>query len=112
MLVGAALLTAVVAFAVNLAGELLIALGMGLANAAVFKMVPRYVPHAVGGASGLVGGLGALGGFVIPPILGLFADALGAQGYAGGFFVYVVLAVAAVLVSTGFVRRRDRDIPA
>ena len=50
---------------------------MGLANAAVFKMVPKYVPHAVGGASGLVGGLGALGGFVIPPVLGLFAGALG-----------------------------------
>jgi NNP family nitrate/nitrite transporter-like MFS transporter len=112
VLAGAALLTAVVVFAINLAGELLIALGMGLANAAVFKMVPKYVPHAVGGASGLVGGLGALGGFVIPPILGLFADALGAQGYAGGFFVYVVLAVAAVLVSTGFVRTRDRNIPA
>ena len=28
---------------------------MGLANAAVFKMVPKYVPHAVGGASGLGG---------------------------------------------------------
>ena len=50
---------------------------MGLGNAAVFKMVPKYVPHAVGGASGLVGGLGALGGFVIPPVLGLFAGALG-----------------------------------
>ena len=49
---------------------MLIGLGMGLANAAVFKMVPKYVPHAVGGASGLVGGLGALGGFVIPPFLG------------------------------------------
>src|SRR5487761_2016840 len=54
VLVGAALLTATIAFPVNLAGELLIGLGMGFANAAVFKMVPRYVPQAVGGASGLV----------------------------------------------------------
>ena len=80
---------------------------MGVANAAVFKMLPKYVPHAVGGASGLVGGLGALGGFVIPPILGLFAGALGAQGYSGGFFVYVVLAVAAIIVSIGFMRTRN-----
>lgn len=112
VLAGAALLTAVTSFPVNLAGELLIGLGMGFANAAVFKMLPKYVPHAVGGASGLVGGLGALGGFVIPPILGLFAGALGAQGYAGGFFVYVVLAVAAIFVSIGFVRTRNNAIAA
>ena len=109
---GAVLLTAITSFGVNLAGEFLIAAGMGLANAAVFKMVPKYVPHAVGGASGLVGGLGALGGFVIPPILGMFADAMGAQGYAGGFFTYVVLGIAASLVSAGFVRGRNRNVPA
>ena len=108
VLIGAAMLTAVIAFNVNLAGELLIGLGMGLANAAVFKMVPKYVPHAVGGASGLVGGLGALGGFVIPPVLGLFAGALGSAGYSGGFFAYVVLAVAAILVSVGFIRTSHR----
>jgi MFS transporter, NNP family, nitrate/nitrite transporter len=107
VLIGAALLSAVASFPINLAGELLIALGMGLANAAVFKMLPKYVPHAVGGASGLVGGLGALGGFIIPPILGLFAGALGAQGYSGGFFVYVVLAVAAIIVSIAFMRSRN-----
>ncbi|MGA3399515.1 MAG: MFS transporter [Acetobacteraceae bacterium] len=110
VLVGAALLTAVIAFPINVAGELLIGLGMGLANAAVFKMVPKYVPHAVGGASGLVGGFGALGGFVIPPTLGLFAGAMGDAGYSGGFFVYVVLAVAAILVSIGFIRTRNRPI--
>jgi MFS transporter, NNP family, nitrate/nitrite transporter len=107
VLIGAALLSGVIEFGVNLAGELLIAVGMGLANAAVFKMLPKYVPHAVGGASGLVGGLGALGGFVIPPILGLFAGALGARGYSGGFFVYVVLAAAAIMVSVGFIRTRN-----
>jgi len=110
VLVGAAALTAMTAFNINLAGELLIGLGMGLANAAVFKMVPKYVPHAVGGASGLVGGLGALGGFVIPPVLGLFAGALGNAGYSGGFFTYVVLAAAAILVSIGFIRTRNRVV--
>ena len=107
VLVGAALLTFVTDFPINVAGELLIGLGMGLGNAAVFKMVPKYVPHAVGGASGLVGGFGALGGFVIPPLLGLFAGALGDAGYSGGFFVYVVLAIAAILVSVGFIRTRN-----
>lgn len=112
VLIGAALLTAVTAFGINVTGELLIGLGMGLANAAVFKMVPKYVPHAVGGASGMVGGFGALGGFVIPPTLGLFAGAMGDAGYSGGFFVYVVLAVAAIMVSIGFIRTRNNVVSA
>lgn len=61
-----------------------------------------------GGASGIVGGLGALGGFVIPPMLGLFAGALGPAGYSGGFFIYVVLAFAAMLVSISFVAASNR----
>lgn len=113
VLVGAALLTAVTQFAVNLLGELVIALGMGIGNAAVFKMVPKYVPEAVGGASGWVGGLGALGGFIIPPILGAFVDVLGPAGYARGFFVYVVLGVAATALAIAFVRaERPRVAPA
>jgi MFS transporter, NNP family, nitrate/nitrite transporter len=103
VLVGALLLALVTQFAVNLLGELVIALGMGIGNAAVFKMVPKYVPDAVGGASGWVGGLGALGGFVIPPILGAFVDALGPVGYARGFFVYAVLGVVASALAIAFV---------
>jgi MFS transporter, NNP family, nitrate/nitrite transporter len=104
VLVGALTLAYVEDFAFALAGELLIALGMGVGNAAVFKMVPKYVPEAVGGAAGLVGGLGALGGFVIPPFLGAVVDAMGTPGYAGGFFAYVVLAAVALAISFYFWR--------
>jgi NNP family nitrate/nitrite transporter-like MFS transporter len=102
VLAGSLILTFIEDFNRDLAGELLIALGMGVGNAAVFKMVPKFVPEAVGGAAGLVGGLGALGGFVIPPFLGAVVDALGKDGYAGGFFAYVVLALMAVGVSIYF----------
>jgi len=102
VLAGALILSFVVDFKLALAGELLIALGMGVANAAVFKMVPKFVPDAVGGAAGIVGGLGALGGFIIPPFLGAVVDALGTQGYAGGFFAYVLLAAMAIGVSAYF----------
>jgi len=108
VLVGALLLTLVTRFGINLLGEVVIALGMGIGNAAVFKMVPKYVPDAVGGASGWVGGLGALGGFVIPPILGLFVDVLGPVGYARGFFVYAVLGAAAMALAIGFIRTEPR----
>lgn len=102
VLIGALILTFAAGFYQALGGELLIAIGMGVGNAAVFKMVPKYVPEAVGGAAGLVGGLGALGGFIIPPFLGAVVDAMGTQGYAGGFFAYVLLAVMAIGVSLYF----------
>ncbi len=84
-------------FGVSVAGELLVALGMGVANAAVFKLVPQYVPDAVGGTAGWVGGLGALGGFVVPPMLGRIAQQMGSVGYARGYVVYVGLALASLL---------------
>jgi NNP family nitrate/nitrite transporter-like MFS transporter len=40
-----------------------------------------------------VGGLGALGGFVIPPMLGFAVNDLGQRGYAIGFIVFVFLAM-------------------
>lgn len=106
VLIGALLLTFVEDFYPDLLGEILMAIGMGIGNAAVFKMVPKFAPKAVGGASGLVGGLGALGGFIIPPFLGATVDALGVRGYAGGFFAYVILAAIALAVSWNF-RRAD-----
>jgi NNP family nitrate/nitrite transporter-like MFS transporter len=114
--VGATLLTFFLQFSVNFIGELLIAIGMGVGNAAVFKMVPKYVPHAVGGASGWVGGLGALGGFVIPPVLGATVDAMGTRGYGGGFFVYMFLAVVSMFIAVAFMRaeagRRSEELEA
>lgn len=79
-----------------LAGTLVVALGMGFANAAVFKLVPKFTPKAVGGAAGIIGGLGAFGGFAIPPLMGLFVARYGDRGYAQGFGVFVGLTVAAV----------------
>jgi NNP family nitrate/nitrite transporter-like MFS transporter len=104
VLAGALLLAVAANFTQALAGELLIAISMGIANAAVFKMVPKYVPNAVGGAAGLVGGLGATGGFILPPALGVVIDSVGSAGYAYGFYAYVVLAIAAIAVAVAFMR--------
>ncbi len=83
-------------FALAFVGQMIMALGMGFANAAVFKLVPRYTPAAVGGASGLVGGLGAFGGFVIPPAMGLFVTISPTAGYSKGFVVFTILTIAAL----------------
>jgi NNP family nitrate/nitrite transporter-like MFS transporter len=85
-------------FATALTGQMILALGMGFANAAVFKLVPKYSPMSVGGAAGIVGGLGAFGGFVIPPLMGVFVKAYGNSGYAWGYMVFVVLSLAALVV--------------
>lgn len=88
-------------------GMLLLALGMGFANAAVFKLVPKYMPAAVGGAAGIVGGLGAFGGFVIPPVMSIFVKYSGPAGYAQGFSVFLALALLAI----GFVVLLNRRTP-
>ena len=41
-------------------------IGMGLGKASVYKYIADYFPNEVGAAGGLVGTLGALGGFFLP----------------------------------------------
>ncbi len=99
-------------FSVALLGTILIALGMGLQNAVVFKLVPHYVPEAVGGAAGWVGGLGAFGGFVIPPIMGALSGlSTGVHEYGAGFWVFAVLAVIDWVV-IGWLKHYDRTMRA
>ncbi len=90
-LAGSALMATSSSFYLSVGGEVLMALGMGISNAAVFKIVPQEIPQAVGGASGWVGGLGAFGGFAIPPVVSLFVKGPGDIGYAQGFIVFVAL---------------------
>lgn len=79
-------------------GTMLVALGFGVANAAQFKLVPIYLPRAVGGAAGWIGGLGGLGGALLPPAMGVFVDWHGDAGYATGFGIFVVLSLASLAV--------------
>jgi NNP family nitrate/nitrite transporter-like MFS transporter len=50
---------------------------MGIGKASVFKYVPDYFPNDVGAAGGVVGALGALGGFILPPAFGWIARSSG-----------------------------------
>lgn len=47
---------------------------MGVGKAAVYKYIPEYFPHDVGAVGGLVGMLGALGGFFLPPMFAWFYE--------------------------------------
>ena len=56
---------------------LLVGVCMGVGKASVYKYVPEYYPRDVGLVGGLVGTIGALGGFVLPLTFGLFENMSG-----------------------------------
>jgi NNP family nitrate/nitrite transporter-like MFS transporter len=99
MLLGSVVMTSANSFSIALVGEILMALGMGIGNAGVFKLVPKYLPGAVGGGAGWVGGLGAFGGFAIPPLMGLFVRVQGDAGYASGFSIFIGLSIISLLLA-------------
>ncbi|MCP3659213.1 MAG: MFS transporter [Bacteroidetes bacterium] len=84
----------------SISAMILMAIGMGVTNAAVFKLVPQSVPDAIGGAAGWIGGLGAFGGFVIPNILPIFikTNNTGDMGYARGFVIFFVLSIVSIFL--------------
>lgn len=100
MLAGAICMTIASSIPLAVVGILLLAVGMGVTNAAVFKILPKEIPHAIGGAAGWVGGLGAFGGFVIPPLMASFIDKTGIDlsGFSKGFIIFIVLTVISLLI--------------
>jgi NNP family nitrate/nitrite transporter-like MFS transporter len=96
LLVGSLFLTFSTGIFPAIIGLICMSIGMGVNNAGVFKLVPTYINKAVGGGAGWVGGLGAFGGFVIPPILGYFVDLQGKAGYANGFSIFILLSIVSL----------------
>ncbi|QFX96838.1 MFS transporter [Acidithiobacillus thiooxidans] len=107
LLVGSVIMTFSSLLWLTIIGEILVGAGMGVNNAAVFKLVPHYVPDAVGGTAGWVGGLGCLGGFAIPPILGDIVALVGINGYALGFGIYILLSILCLLLVWLLYRTRE-----
>lgn len=83
---------------------------MGVGKAAVYKHIPEYFPHDVGAVGGLVGSLGALGGFFFPP---LFAYATGITSLPQATFMvlFVVTAIAMVWMHITIVRMLHQASP-
>ncbi len=98
---GSVLLFLPVSLGLAVGGIVLMAVGMGVCNAAVFKIAAHEIRHAMGGAAGWIGGLGAFGGFVIPNLLAHFltTDTVGDPGYRRGFLIFTVLCAASLFLT-------------
>lgn len=91
-----------------------VGVGMGVGKASVFKYVPNYFPKDVGAVGGLVGALGALGGFVLPPVFGMVGRATGNPQAA--FLALLALTVGSLAwlhaVVQGLKRAEAEAVPA
>jgi len=66
----------------------MLGVGMGVGKAAVYKHIPEYFPKDVGAVGGLVGLIGALGGFALPP---MFAMSFAATGVPQSTFAILLI---------------------
>ncbi|MEK7216718.1 MAG: MFS transporter, partial [Chloroflexota bacterium] len=65
----------------------------GMGNGAVFQLVPQRFAREIGAATGMVGALGGVGGFLLPLLLGNMKQEVGSFG--PGFAALAALALAA-----------------
>jgi NNP family nitrate/nitrite transporter-like MFS transporter len=87
-------------------GAFLIASGaLGMANGAVFQLLPQRFGKDIGVMTGLVGAGGGVGGFYLASSLGLAKGWTGS--YAAGFYMFAALCVLAIC-GLGLVKTRWR----
>ena len=84
---------------------------MSLGKAAVYKHIPVYYPHHVGGVGGLVGMIGGLGGFVLPICFGILLDATGIWTVPF-MLMFVLVAVSLIWMHVAIRRMEKRRHPA
>ncbi len=83
---------------------------MGIGKAAVYKHIPEYFPRDVGAVGGLVGTLGALGGFILPP---LFVSVRGWTGIPQSTFIvlFILTLIASLWMHLTILRLMNRATP-
>jgi MFS transporter, NNP family, nitrate/nitrite transporter len=90
--------------AISAAGVFIVAmLALGMANGAVFQLVPQRFRDEIGVMTGLVGMAGGVGGFFLASSLG-FAKQFSGQ-YSSGFYIFGGLALLALVGLTSVKRR-------
>ena len=88
----------------------IIGCAMGLGKAAVYKYIPEYFPDDVGAVGGLVGSLGALGGFFLP-LLFAYTGALTGFPQSTFFVIFIVSLIATLWMHFTVVKMLHRASP-
>ncbi len=83
---------------------------LGAGNGAVTKLIAERFPDNVGAVSGLAGGIGSLGGLLLPVVQGLGQDLLGS--YVFGFRVLAALALISLILHARPFLAHHRGTPA
>ena len=76
---------------------------LGMGNGALFQLVPLRWPNNTAVASSMIGEIGALGGAILPNVMGFSKQWTG--GFGPGFLIYALF-TAAVLVGLRLFQRR------
>nr|WP_297430490.1 nitrate/nitrite transporter [uncultured Actinotalea sp.] len=87
-----------------------VGVAMGVGKAAVFKHIPEYFPNDVGAVGGLVGTLGALGGFFLPPMFA-YLQAWTGMPQSTFFVLFAITLVSAVWMHLTIHRMLHRRVP-
>jgi MFS transporter, NNP family, nitrate/nitrite transporter len=84
--------------------------GMGIGKAAVYKYIPEYFPHDVGSVGGLVGLLGALGGFFLPPLFA-YANKLTGLPQMTFFVLFVITGLSFIWLHLVVIKMLQQAAP-
>jgi NNP family nitrate/nitrite transporter-like MFS transporter len=69
---------------------------LGMGNGAIFQLVPRRFREEIGIATGVVGAIGGLGGFILPLLLGNVRQMSGS--FSAGFVILAMISLSGVIL--------------
>ena len=84
----------------------IVGMAQGIGKASVYRSLADHYPAQMGVVGGIVGLIGGLGGFVLPIMFGVAADAIGVRSSC---FMLMFLLVVATMIWTWVAEKNERE---